>query len=301
MKDLIVGYGIQGKKRAKFLKKNNFYIFDPFNKNSNFKKLHQIPTYNISKVYLCIPDTLKINYLRYFIEKGCNVLVEKPLISKKKNEIEKIYKIANKKNKIFYTAYNHRFEPNLIELKKLLKKNSLGKIYSCRIYYGNGTAKLVKKSKWKDKGTGVIFDLGSHLIDMCLFLFENYKTNFKLIQKNNFENNSYDHSIVHSNNTKIFYNLEMSLCSWKNTFQLDIFGSKGSAHIINLCKWGNSKLIIRKRKLPSGVPSEKIIIKKKGDLTWIKEKKFFENLIKKNETSFYKDIFISNQLFSLKV
>ena len=127
------------------------------------------------------------------------------------------------------------------------------------------------------------------------------KTNFKLIQKNNFENNSYDHSIVHSNNTKIFYNLEMSLCSWKNTFQLDIFGSKGSAHIINLCKWGNSKLIIRKRKLPSGVPSEKIIIKKKGDLTWIKEKKFFENLIKKNETSFYKDIFISNQLFSLKV
>ena len=44
--------------------------------------------------------------------------------------------------------------------------------------------------------------------------------------------------------------------------------SKGSLHINSLCKWSKSKLIIRKRKLPSGKPKEKIINYKKGDPTW---------------------------------
>ena len=62
--------------------------------------------------------------------------------------------------------------------------------------------------------------------------------------------------------------MEMSYTSWKNSFYLDIVGSKGSLHINSLCKWSKSKLIIRKRKLPSGKPKEKIINYKKGDPTW---------------------------------
>ena len=40
-------------------------------------------------------------------------------------------------------AYNHRFEPHFMRLK-LIDANKLGKIYSCRMFYGNGTARLVK-------------------------------------------------------------------------------------------------------------------------------------------------------------
>ena len=56
-------------------------------------------------------------------------------------------------------------------MKKLINKKTLGKIYSCRMFYGNGTAKLVKNSKWRDTKSGVINDLGSHLLDTCLFWF----------------------------------------------------------------------------------------------------------------------------------
>ena len=42
MKNLIIGYGVQGKKRAKFIRKKNLSILDPYKKNSNYKKINSI-------------------------------------------------------------------------------------------------------------------------------------------------------------------------------------------------------------------------------------------------------------------
>ena len=56
----------------------------------------------------------------------------------------------------------------------------------------------------------------------------------------------------------IFFELEVSLLSWRNNFVCDIIGDKGSVHINSLCKWGPSKFIKRKRVFPSGKPDEKI-------------------------------------------
>ena len=95
-----------------------------------------------------------------------NILVEKPLISKT-HKLKKIEKNAKKNNVFIYTAYNHRFEPSLVELKKIISKKIIGNIYYARLFYGNGTSLLVKKSKWRDKNKGIITDLGSHLLDIC--------------------------------------------------------------------------------------------------------------------------------------
>ena len=37
------------------------------------------------------------------------------------------------------------------------------------MFCGNGTARLVRNSLWRDKGNGVLGDLGSHLIDTTKF------------------------------------------------------------------------------------------------------------------------------------
>ena len=92
----------------------------------------------------------------------------------------------------------------------------------------------------------------------------------------------------------------MSMCMWKNTLKCDIVGSKGSLHLDSLCKWGPSKLIIRKRKLPSGPPKEKKHIICKKDPTWELEHKFFFELIRlKRKTNLTKDIWINKTLKSL--
>ena len=61
----------------------------------------------------------------------------------------------------------------------------------------------------------------------------------------------------------IIIDLEATLCMWKNSFQCDLIGSKGSIHLNSLTKWSKSDLIIRKRMFPSGYPKEKKITFKK--------------------------------------
>ena len=90
-------------------------------------------------------------------------------------------------------------------------------------------------------------------------------------------------------------NLEMTYSMWKNSFYCDVIGSKGSAHIESLCKWSKSKLIFRKRILPSGEPIEKINVYNKGDPTWAKENVDFEKSVKiKKKPDLKKDIIINN-------
>jgi len=299
MKYGIVGFGNQGIKRKKFLKKKDLlFTYDKYNKKAKFNDINLLPLDKIKSVLLCVPDKEKFNLIKYFLKKDKHILVEKPLLIKPKqfNELEKI---CNKKKLNVYTAYNHRFEPHIISLKKILKNNNLGKIYYVNIFYGNGTSKLVKKSFWKDKYLGVLADLGSHLIDMVTFLLPKEFFKYKLIDSFKFENKTHDHAIFISNNNKIKVLCETTLNMWKNTFRLDIVGQKGSAHINGLCKWGPSKFTIRSRTFPSGHPKEKKYTIKMKDPTWNREYNYFKNVFLRKKNNFYQDKFIAKQIFNL--
>ena len=297
MKILIVGLGVQGQKRKKLLEKK--YVFatvDTKNKHADFKNIKDVPLKKYDSVFICTPDSEKIKILNYCIKNKKNALIEKPLVLNSEARIKKLEIKANKENLVIYTAYNHRFEPHFIKIKEIIKSNFLGKIYYCNLFYGNGTARLVKKQKWRDKGLGVIQDLGPHLMDTIKFWFSR-DLKFKSIIKNKFENKSPDHAILFSKNNNFFVKLEMSMCMWKNNLKCDIIGSKGSVHLDSLCKWGPSTLRISKRKLPSGRPKEKKIVLRMKDPTWELEHKYFSKLIKlKKRNDFSKDIWINKNL-----
>ena len=208
------------------------------------------------------------------------MLVEKPLFVDKIDQISELEKLAKKNKVVLYTAYNHRFEPHFKKMKSHLDKNELGKIYRVRMFYGNGTGGLVKKSLWRDQGAGVTLDIGSHLIDTLLFWFKNQNITINGIKNFCFENSSPDHAILFGKINKVFFELEVSLLNWKNDFKCDILGEKGSVHIESLCKWGPSKFIKRKRILPAGRPDEKVITLIQPDPTWKKEYQYFKKLIK---------------------
>ena len=290
MKLVVVGLGVQGNKRS-FISKNELVCtVDPYINSADYKYLKQVPLEKYDSVCLCVPDNKKLALIKYCIKNKKNIMVEKPLKFKNNKIFNKLEKECNKNKIIIYVAYNHRFEPHIVSMKRYLDTNIISEVYTCRIFYGNGTAKLFKNSPWRDKGDGVLSDIGSHLIDLCVYWFPRKKIEFKKVKFLKNENKSLDHVIIVSKNDKPFIQLEMSLCMWKNYFSCDIIGQKGSLHIENLCKWGPSSLISRKRIFPSGKPIEKKITIRKADPTWKKEYIYFKKLItQKKKNSLKKD------------
>ncbi len=298
MKTLIVGLGNQGLKRKKYINKDFIGSVDPLNKKADFKNIKNVDLSIYNSVLLCVPDSEKLELIKYCLKNRKHVLVEKPLHMKSSN-LKEIYKISKKNNTILYTAYNHRFEPHFKNAKNFLDNNSLGKFHFLKMFYGNGTSQLVKKSNWKDRKMGVISDLGSHLLDSIDFFLNIRPNNFNLVSKNYLENKSPDHAVFLHKTKSTLIHLEVSLCMWRNTFRCDLVFEKGSLHIDSLCKWGPSRLTIRKRIFPSGKPYEKNKVILSDDPTWNKEYKYFKSLIYKNQIlDVSKDLWINEVLES---
>jgi len=202
------------------------------------------------------------------------VLVEKPLWAKSAELIIDLETRARKGGVVCYTAYNHRFEPHYVRMRDLIAGNELGKIYSCRMFYGNGTARLVRESVWRDQGAGVLPDLGSHLLDTCRFWFGDIADDFSVVSARAFENRAPDHVVIVSGGA-MRIELEMTLLMWRNHFTCDILAEAGSAHITSLCKWGPTTFTHRKRVLPSGRPPEENVTLVQDDPTWTLEYRHF--------------------------
>ena len=164
-----------------------------------------------------------------------------------------------------------------MRLRQVVRSGRLGALYRARFFYGNGTAREVRDSPWRDEGGGVIADLGSHLLDMVRFVFAQPPEDFRLWSVRRFENKAPDHAVCVADGPPLV-ELEMSLVSWRNHFTADVYGEHGSAHIDSLCKWGPSTFVERRRVLPSGRPPEESEVLEQPDPTWELEYAHFKAL-----------------------
>lgn len=300
---IIIGFGVQGKKRKIFASDHLVSLVDPIALEADVKNIKEISLNDFDAALICTGDKNKLDIIEYLIKNNKHVLVEKPLLSNSTKSLTDLLNLSKKNKVTCYTAYNHRFEPHFVKMKQLIQSDRLGEIYHIRMFYGNGTANLVKNSTWRDKNSGVLTDLGSHLLDTLHFWISDITTyDFEITKAHKKENLSFDHIIINnvSEKRKMSIELEMSLISWKNTFTCDVIGEKGSAHINSLCKWGPSEFIYRSRILPSGTPTEtrKVLIQK--DPTWNLEYKYFLNVCGFNDTeTLEKDIWINETLLNL--
>jgi predicted dehydrogenase len=156
----------------------------------------------------------------------------------------------------------------------------------------------VRESPWRDQGTGVLPDLGSHLLDIAAFLLGRIEEPFEPWSFNRFENRAFDH-VLFGAHGKPAIELEGALVSWRNMFTLDVYGQRGSAHIHGLCKWGPSRLIIRRRVLPSGKPAQQMETLERPDPTWALEYEHFKSVCRTGGTNLENDVWINDVLHAL--
>lgn len=275
---IVAGLGVQGAKRRRVAGDACVATVDPVNPEAEFRRLEEVPPERYDAALLCVPDEPKLELIAYLLRHRKHVLVEKPLWAAAEADLMQLEELARANRVVLYTAYNHRFEPHFAAMRTLITGGSLGTLYRCRLFYGNGTARLVRQSAWRDQGAGVLPDLGSHLLDTARFWFGDLGEDFRLLACNRFENAAPDHVVFGSETTRPTLECEMTLLSWRNHFTCDVFAEHGSAHIRSLCKWGPSSLTVRRRVLPSGRPPEETVTLTQDDPTWALEYHHFLEL-----------------------
>lgn len=276
MRVVIVGLGTQGAKRLRVAGKAVVATVDPHVGEATHRRLEDVPSDRFDAALVCTPEAAKDETLARLLADGKHVLVEKPLLLPRPRLLA-LESLAAKCGVVCYTAYNHRFEPHAMRMAETIRSGRLGTLYSLRLFYGNGTARDVRNSPWRDQEPGVLSDLGSHLLDLLIFWLGAVPEPLRLVVANRHENRAPDH-VVACGGGRPWIEIETSLLSWRNHFSCDVYGERGSAHIEGLCKWGPSTFTVRDRVLPSGRPAEEQHTLVRPDPTWEAEYAHFTTL-----------------------
>jgi predicted dehydrogenase len=298
MRLAIVGLGLQGKKRLAAAGSDVAATVDSIG-SADFRRIEDVPLDRYEAALVCTPDGPKFEILTYLLSHGKHVLVEKPLLALDDAAFRKLNALRERTGAACYTAYNHRFEPHLVAVKRLLEQQRIGRLYQASFFYGNGTARDVRNSPWRDQGLGVIPDLASHLLDLCLFFFDGSFGAPRAWSCRKHENSAFDYFLIGFPEASPELHLEGTLLSWRNAFRLDLVGESGTIQVAGLCKWGPSSLIVRTRVLPSGKPGEEVHVLEQPDPTWDAEYKFFKELCRSGGTNIENDRWISSVLNGL--
>jgi scyllo-inositol 2-dehydrogenase (NADP+) len=163
---------------------------------------------DIELVIINTPNHLHYPMALQALEAGKNVLVEKP-ITTTALETQQLIEAAEKRNLLLYPFQNRRWDGDFLTVKKIIEQGILGKI---KYFEANWDRyrNYVTANTWKESdeaGTGMLYDLGSHLIDQILTLFGQPQRVLGSLRSNRLAG-----KIVDFFSVKLFYpNFEVSL------------------------------------------------------------------------------------------
>src|SRR4051794_41020877 len=132
MRVVVVGMGVQGRKRAAVAGEDVVATVDPSVADATVRSLEEVPVDDYDAVILCTPTPMKPMLLSGLFDAGKHVLVEKPLLSGEGVTLRDLESRARAAGVVCHTAYNHRFEPHLVALRDAIRSGRLGTIYRAR-------------------------------------------------------------------------------------------------------------------------------------------------------------------------
>ena len=152
-------------------------IGDKYNipKNRRFEDyLKLIACDDVDAVEICTPNHLHVPMAIDTIKAGKPINVEKPL-SINLSEAKKLRNVLQKNGVPNMMCFSYRFKPAVRYAKEILNRKLIGDILSVNVEYLKSSAFMEgRRLDWRFvkeyAGTGVLGDLGVHLIDMAQFL-----------------------------------------------------------------------------------------------------------------------------------
>lgn len=126
----------------------------------------------VELVIVNTPNVTHYDYTKKALLAGKHVIVEKPF-TVAVEEGGELIELALQQNKKLSVYQNRRYDSDYRTIKKILNENLLGALVEAEFHFDRYSEILSPKTHKEIpvKGTGALYDLGSHLIDQALQLF----------------------------------------------------------------------------------------------------------------------------------
>lgn len=126
----------------------------------------------VDLVVITSPNHTHFSIAKEALNAGKHVVVDKPFTVSSR-EADELIALAKKQDRILSVYQNRRFDSEFKTVQKILDSKILGNLVEYEVHFDR-FRNYIKPETWKEEekpGTGLLFDLGSHLIDQALFYF----------------------------------------------------------------------------------------------------------------------------------
>lgn len=127
---------------------------------------------DIELVVLATPNPTHFALAKEALQAGKHVLVDKPFTTTTA-EADALIELAQKQDRLLTVFHNRRWDSDFKTVRKIVESRLLGNLVEYEAHFDR-FRQYVKPDTWKEEdlpGSGILYDLGSHLIDQALCLF----------------------------------------------------------------------------------------------------------------------------------
>lgn len=126
----------------------------------------------VELVVVNTPNYTHFDYTKKALQAGKHVLVEKPFTTNVA-EAKELEALAKERGRVLALYHNRRWDSDFKTVRQIIQQGVLGEIVEAELHFDRYKEELSPKQHKEipQPGTGVLFDLGAHLIDQALVLF----------------------------------------------------------------------------------------------------------------------------------
>ncbi|WP_192821906.1 oxidoreductase [Rufibacter sp. LB8] len=126
----------------------------------------------IDLVVIATPNASHFELAQKALLAGKHVVVEKPF-TPTSEQATQLIELAQAQGKLLTVYHNRRWDSDFKTVQKVVASGVLGNVVEYKAHFDRFRP-AVRENTWKEEvapGAGIVFDLGSHLIDQALVLF----------------------------------------------------------------------------------------------------------------------------------
>jgi scyllo-inositol 2-dehydrogenase (NADP+) len=125
----------------------------------------------VELVVIATPNATHAGLARQALLAGKHVVIDKPMTTASA-DADGLIELAAQRGRLISVYQNRRWDNDFLTVKSLIEAGRLGQVYGYEAHFDRFRPAI--KPGWREvpqPGSGVLFDLGSHLIDQALVLF----------------------------------------------------------------------------------------------------------------------------------